>query len=77
MINGIDFTVFHFSDAGAGNIYETTSYRTVHGGQCWAIEYTIHSSQIGNYPPKYGLQPFNEATLHDVLDRIAGTFKFQ
>jgi hypothetical protein len=77
MINGTAFTVFHLSDAGAGNIYETTSYRTVHNGQCWAVEYTIHSSEIGNYPPEYGLQPFNAAMLHDVLDRIVGTFRFE
>lgn len=75
-INGTGFTVFHSSDAGAGNFYETTSYRTLRVGQCWAIEYTIHSSNIGVYPPEYGLKPFNEAKLHDALDRIAGTFKF-
>ena len=77
MINGTIFTVFHLTDAGAGNIYETTSYRTVHAGQCWAVEYTIHSSEIGNYPQEYQLKPFDEAKLHDVLDRIIGTFQFQ
>lgn len=77
VINGIDFTVFHLGDAGAGSIYETTSYRTLHAGQCWAIEYTIHSSEIGDYPLEYGLVPFDEIALHDVLDRIVGTFKFE
>ncbi len=76
-INGTVFTVFHGSDAGAGNYYETTSYRTLHSGQCWAVEYTIHFSQIGNYPTEYQLKPFNEAKLRDVLDRIVGTFKFR
>lgn len=76
-INGTVFTVFHLSDAGAGNYYETTSYRTLHGGRCYAVEYTIHSSQIGNYPPEYGLKPFDETKLHDVLDRIVGTFRFE
>jgi hypothetical protein len=75
--NGTVFTVLHLSDAGAGNLYDTTSYRTLHAGQCWAVEYTIHSSEIGNYPPEYGLQPFDAAKLHDVLDRIVGTFKFE
>lgn len=75
-INGIVFTVVHLTDVGAGNIYETTSYRTLHAGQCYAIEYTIHSAQIGNYPPEYGLVPLDEVKLHDVLDRIVGTFKF-
>jgi hypothetical protein len=75
-INGIPFTVFQSSDAGAGNLYETTSYRTVHAGKCYAVEYTIHSSQIGNYPPQYNLQPFDEGQLTDVLGRIVGTFTF-
>ena len=75
-INGTVFTVFHLADAGAGNYYETTSYRMLHAGQCWAVEYTIHSSQIGNYPPEYGLRPLDEAKLRDILDRIVGTFKF-
>jgi hypothetical protein len=76
-INGTGFTVFHSVGAGAGNFYETTSYRTLRAGQCWAIEYTIHSSNIGVYPPEYGLKPFDETKLHDVLDRIAETFCFR
>jgi hypothetical protein len=76
-INGADFTVIRGSDAGAGNLYDTTSYRTLHAGQCWAIEYTIHSSQIANYPPEYQLKPFDKTKLTDVLDRIVGTFKFE
>jgi len=76
-LNGSVFTVFHFADAGAGNYYETTSYRALHAGACWAVEYTIHSSQIGNYPSAYNLKPFNEMALHDVLDRIVGTFRFE
>lgn len=75
-INGISFTVFQSTGAGAGNFYETTSYRTVHAGQCYAVEYTIHSSQIANYPPEYHLSPFDKAKLTDVLDRIVGTFRF-
>ena len=75
-INGVAFTVFHSADAGAGNYYETTSYRTLHAGECWAVEYMVHSSQIGNYPPSYGLRPFDQAMVAGVLDRIVGTFKF-
>jgi hypothetical protein len=77
MINGIPFTAFHASDAGAGNYYETTSYRALHAGQCYAVEYTIHSSQIANYPAEYHLQPLDETKLKDVLDRIVGTFQLR
>ena len=76
-INGIPFIVFRSASAGAGNLYETTSYRTLHAKQCYAIEYTIHSSQIANYPAEYNLKPFDKQKLSDVLDRIVGTFKFK
>lgn len=75
-INGVPFTVFHASDAGAGNYYETASYRAMRNGTCWAVEYTIHSSQIANYPAEYNLQPFDKSKLTGLLDRIVNTFTF-
>jgi hypothetical protein len=75
-INGVTFNVFTSSDAGAGNYYETTSYRALHAGACVAIEYTIHSAQIANYPAAYGLKPLDENKITDVLSRIVGTFNF-
>lgn len=75
-INNMPFVVFRSTDAGAGNYYETTSYRMVRGGKCWAVEYTIHSSQIMNYPASYDLHPFDRAMVTGVLDRIVRTFKF-
>jgi hypothetical protein len=77
VINGTTFTVFTFSDAGAGNLYDSTSYRTVHMGKCYALEYTIHSTQLANYPPEAGVKQFDEARVRAVLDRIAGTFSFR
>jgi hypothetical protein len=75
-INGITFTVFTSNGAGAGNLYDTTSYRALHNNICYAVEYTVHSTQIANYPAEYNLKPFDEAKVKDVLDRIVGTFKF-
>jgi hypothetical protein len=75
-INGINFTVFQFTDAGAGNYYETTSYRTLHAGKCYAVEYTVHYGQIANFPSSYNLQPFNEQQIDSVMQNIVGTFKF-
>lgn len=72
-VNGVNYTVFTGSDAGAGNLYDTTSYRTVKGGACYAVEYTIHSTQLANYPASYGLTQFDEAKVKDVLDRIVST----
>lgn len=76
-INGVNFTIFRSNDAGAGNLYETTSYRTLHDGECYAVEYTVHSGQIANYPSSYGLQPFNEQMIDSLMQNIVGTFKFQ
>ncbi len=75
-INGIQFTVFHSADAGAGNYYETTSYRVLHNSQCYAIEYTIHSSQIANYPSSYNLHSFDKNKIDSLMENIIGTFKF-
>ena len=75
-INGIPFSVFHFSDAGAGNYYETTSYRTLHAGKCYAVEYTVHSGQIGNYPESYHLQPFDKSKIDSLMQNIVNTFIF-
>jgi hypothetical protein len=75
-INGAVFSIFHFTGVGAGNYYDTTSYRILHAGACYAVEYTIHSGQILNYPAQYHLQPYDGKKLTDVLNRIVGTFKF-
>ena len=76
-IDGTEFTIFHSDDAGAGNYYKTTSYRALQSGQCYAIEYTVHSSQVANYPATYDIKPFDEAKIDSLLQRIIGTFKFK
>ncbi|HVM73577.1 MAG TPA: MliC family protein [Candidatus Paceibacterota bacterium] len=69
------YTVFHSSDAGAGNYYDTTSYRTLHNSQCYAIEYTIHYANIKNFP-KGAVKAFDEAALVSKLDLVARSFAF-
>ena len=76
VINGIKYVKLDFSDAGAGNYYETTSYRTVHNDQCYSIEYTIHSMNINNYPPEQGVRPFDKEKVTSILDDIVKSFKF-
>ncbi|HEY5220600.1 MAG TPA: hypothetical protein VIJ29_00405 [Candidatus Paceibacterota bacterium] len=75
-INGTSFNVFMWFDEGAGNEYAITSYRTLHAGKCYVIEYSLHSSQIGNYPTSYDLQPFSEQQINSVMQNIVSTFKF-
>jgi hypothetical protein len=70
------FTKITFTDVGAGNYYDTTSYRTVYNNQCYAIEYTIHSTNIQNYSPDQGIKEFDKGRITSVLESIAQSFKF-
>jgi len=74
-ISGYPFTKFTFNDAGAGNFYETTSYRGILGGNCYAIEYTMHSTNIGNYSPDQGIKEFNKAKIINDLESIIKSLK--
>ena len=76
-ISSRQFTKIQFTDAGAGNLYETTSYRTVYNNQCYAIEYIIHSSNIYNYSPDQGVKEFDKAKITSVLEGIVQSFKFK
>ena len=74
-VNGTQFTKFIFSDAGAGNFYDTTSYRTIYNGGCYAIEYTIHSGNIDNYPPGT-VTAFDENKIRNIFENMAQSFRF-
>ena len=74
-INGVLFTKTTFTGAGAGNRYDTTSYRTMRAGMCYAIEYTIHYGVLQNYP-KGAVTQFNEQKIQSALDHVAQSFRF-
>ncbi|MEJ0054061.1 MAG: MliC family protein [bacterium] len=76
LINGTSYRVLHTSDAGAGNFYETTSYRTVRDNQCYAIEYTIHTTNIGNYSPDQGITAYDQAKVTHLLGDVVQSFRF-
>ncbi len=75
-IGNTSFTEITLSDAGAGNFYETTSYRAVKNNQCYAVEYTIHSTNIGNYSPDQGIKEFDKTKITSILEGIVQSFKF-
>lgn len=75
-INGTKYTKLTYGDAGAGNFYDTTSYRTVRNDQCYAIEYTIHSTNVGNYSPDQGITEFDKAKVQSLLEGMAQSFAF-
>jgi membrane-bound inhibitor of C-type lysozyme len=75
-INGTKYTKFVSTDAGAGQRYETTSYRTVRNSQCYAIEYTIHYSVLANFDPSMGVTAFDQKKVEGALDSIVQSFTF-
>ena len=75
-ISGYNFVKFSLNDAGAGNFYETTSYRGIVDGDCYAIEYTIHSTNIGNYSPNQGIIEFDKSAIQNDVEKIIKSFKF-
>lgn len=75
IIGGVPFTKLTSSGVGAGNLYETTSYRTMKDSQCYAVEYTIHSMNIGNYTPG-AVQPFDRARVESALEGVVHSFQF-
>ncbi len=76
VIDGTLFKKFTTSDAGAGNLYDTIAYHALLDGDCWAIEYTIHSTNIYNYPPEAGIVEFDKSDLMMTLDEVAHSFDF-
>jgi hypothetical protein len=77
LIDGYPFVRFSLSDAGAGNLYETTSYRGIVDGDCYVIEYTIHSTNIGNYSPDQGIAEFDKTKLTNELESIVYSLKIK
>lgn len=75
-IGGQKYVKFIESDAGAGNRYDTTSYRALRNDQCYAIEYTIHSTNLGNYSPDQGITQYDQAKVQGILDAMAQSFAF-
>ncbi len=75
-INGAVYVKFTLSDAGAGNFYDTTSYRTIRNSQCYSIEYTIHSTNIGAYSPDQGIKEFDKQKITAILETIVESFRF-
>ncbi len=76
VINKVPFTKFVSVDAGAGNRYETDSFRAIQNDQCYAIEYTIHYAVLDNYDPSSGIKAFDQKKVHAVLDGIVKSFSF-
>ena len=76
-IHGVAFTKFVYDDADAGHSNEIHSYRTVRSNRCYAIEYTIRSTNIGNYGPGSAIVSFNKAKVEDVFNIMIRSLTFR
>jgi membrane-bound inhibitor of C-type lysozyme len=76
LIGGTPFTTVLTSDAGAGNRYDTTSYRAIRNNQCYAIEYTIHYVALANFPPNSGITAYDQKKVQAALESIVQSFHF-
>jgi hypothetical protein len=74
-IDNKEFIRFIGEGVGAGNIYDTTSYRLVYNNSCYEIVLLMHSGNIGNYPTG-AVKEFDRLATLEKLNIIAETFKF-
>jgi hypothetical protein len=74
-INGTNYYLLKGDDAGAGNFYNSTIYRTFINGNCFELNQTIHTSDIGNYTPGTVTQ-VDTVPIQAMLDGILNSFKF-
>jgi hypothetical protein len=65
-----------YSDAGAGNYYNTVQYRTLRQNYCYSIEEMVHTTNIHNYPPERGISRFDSAKVWGALDSVWQSFHF-
>jgi hypothetical protein len=74
-VHGTTFSVFDSTGAGAGNIYDEKTYRTLVHGACLEIVELLHSSQIGNYPPGK-VVAFDRTRFSGILEAMVSTIRF-
>ena len=75
-INGTNFTKILLSDAAMSNYYDTVSYRTMKDGMCYAVEYTIHSTNAAVYDPAMGIQEFDRKKIETIMQDMVNSFTF-
>jgi hypothetical protein len=75
-INGVTYDTNEWSGVGAGNLYQGTTYSTVHDNSCYLITLYMHSCNLG--PDCYAghTTPFDKKPLVNVLNDMVQTFKF-
>jgi hypothetical protein len=75
-VGGYPFMKSVSTEGAAGSSYEIISYRGIVDGDCYAIEYQIHSTNIANYSPDQGIKPFDKSKIVGELEKMVKSFKF-
>ncbi len=76
VIGGVVFQEFTRSDTAAGNSYEFTSYHAVRDTGCEVLEYSIHKTNIQNYPPEAGRKEFDHTAIVNTREAVLDTVQF-
>lgn len=76
MINGVEFSQVSIGNAGMSQTHDTTSFRVVHGGECFAVEYTIHATTLSVFDPSYGYIEYDHAKVQNMLEAMVHSFVF-
>ena len=74
-INAITFSKGSRGGVAAGNIYDVTSYRTLHHDACYEIALFLHSHSLGVYSPGT-VSEFDRQEVMDRLVQILHNFRF-
>lgn len=73
--NSISFYKGSLVEGAAGNVYEVTSYRTLHEEACFEIALFLHSGNIGMYTPG-DVSEFDREEVMNRLRQVLYTFRF-
>ena len=75
-LDGVPFAGSWFGDAGAGNFYETRTYRAIHMDTCFKIVLILHSSNIAMFGSDTNIVEFDRAGVLEKLEEVLATFTF-
>lgn len=74
--NGVAFKRADIVDPGAGNMYTSRVYRTLHDGTCYEVALTVRTTSIANYGAGTVVE-FDKEQAFSVLENIRKTFSLR
>lgn len=72
-INGVEYKKHDWSGAGAGNLYEGTTYMTTHNDRCYVFSLYMHSCNLGQKCAEGHREKFNKRPLEDIFEDMMDT----